>query len=187
MQLFGSLTSPYVRHVRIALLQTGTACEFIETDAKGSAEQSPTMKVPFLHDGDVALTDSMSILRYIREQAGHTFLPSVYGLDIFCLVNTLMDSEINIFLLERSGLSTSANPYLKRQRARIEAGLDHLEKLEIDTQALDLDAKLRLECFLAWGTYRERFSLVNRPYLQSVVSAAKNDALFAQTAPPADA
>lgn len=187
MQLFGSFTSPYVRHVRIALLQTGTACEFIETDAKGSAVQSPTMKVPFLHDGDVELTDSTSILRYIREQAGHTFLPSVYGLDIFCLANTLMDSAINIFLLERNGLDTQSNPYFDRQRARIEAGLDHLEKIEIGTQTLDLDAKLRLECFLTWGTYRERFSLANRPYLQSIVSAANNDAHFAQTAPPVGA
>lgn len=187
MQLFGSFTSPYVRHVRIALLQTGTACEFIETDAKGSAVQSPTMKVPFLHDGDVVLSDSTSIIRYIREQAGQTFLPNIYSLDIFCLINTIMDSAINLFLLERNGLDLNSTPYFDRQRARIEASLDHLEKLEVDTQALDVDAKLRLECCLAWGVYRERFSLAARPHLQTLLNAAQADTLFAQTAPPAGA
>ena len=181
MQLFGSYTSPYVRHVRIALLQTQAACEFIETDAKGSAEKSPTMKVPFLHDGAVELTDSMSILRYVREQAGQPFLPSVHGLDVFCLVNTLMDSAINLFLLERNGLDTQTNPYFDRQRARIEAGLDHLEKLQLNTQTLDLDAKLRMECFLAWGIFRERFTLDSRPHLHSLLTTANQSSLFKQT------
>ncbi|HEY7772106.1 MAG TPA: glutathione S-transferase N-terminal domain-containing protein [Marinagarivorans sp.] len=181
MQLFGSYTSPYVRHVRIALLQTQTPCEFIETDAKGAAEKSPTMKVPFLHDGAVELTDSMPIVRYIREQADQSFLPSLHGLEIFCLANTLMDSAINLFALERNGLDTQTNPYFDRQRARIEAGLYHLEKLQLDTQTLDLDAKLRLECFLAWGIFRERFTLDNRPHLQSLLTAANKDPFFAQT------
>ena len=41
--------------------------EFIETDQSQSAELSPTKKVPFLQDGDIVLSDSSSILKYIRE------------------------------------------------------------------------------------------------------------------------
>lgn len=183
MQLFGFYTSPYVRHVRIALLQTQTPCEFVETDGKSSATKSPTMKVPFLHDGAIKLTDSTSILRYIREQAGEPFLPNLLSLDLYCLVNTLMDSAINLFRLESSGLDTQDNPYFDRQRARIESGLDHLEALQVLPNALDLDAKLRLECFLTWGIFRNRFSLDNRPHLQGIVAAANNDSLFTQTRP----
>ena len=32
MKLFGSYTSPYVRHCRIVLAQNGQDCEFVETD-----------------------------------------------------------------------------------------------------------------------------------------------------------
>ena len=184
MQLFGSLTSPFVRHVRIALTETQAPYTFIETDAKGSAEQSPTMKVPFLRDGDLELTDSMSILRYIREKAGQPFLPTVQGLDIFCLVNTLMDSAINLFLLERNRLDTSTNAYFDRQRARIIAGLKYLNKLNINPQTLDKDALIRLECFLAWGVFRQRFSLDGLHSLQLILDAANNSEVFAKTSPP---
>ena len=36
MKLYGSFTSPFVRHVRIVLLETGLACEFIELIADSS-------------------------------------------------------------------------------------------------------------------------------------------------------
>jgi glutathione S-transferase len=184
MQIFGSFTSPFVRHVRIAAAQTRTECEFIETDAVGSAKQSPTMKVPFLRNGNLLLSDSMSILRYIREQAGQPFLPTLEGLDMFCLVNTLMDSAINLFLLQRNGLNTETNPYFDRQRARIETGLDYLENLTFDLASLDEDAKLRLQCFLAWGIFRERFTLAKRPLLASILTIAQSDNIFTLSAPP---
>ena len=43
MKLYGSYTSPFVRHVRIALLETQQAFEFIETDQAGSSAQSPRL------------------------------------------------------------------------------------------------------------------------------------------------
>lgn len=73
MQLFGSYTSPFVRHCRIALIETGLDCEFVETDYAESARRSPTKKVPYLQDKDVMLFDSCSILKYLREKAGGTF------------------------------------------------------------------------------------------------------------------
>ena len=63
MELFGSFTSPYVRHCRVVLAHTGLDCEFVETDYDQSAARSPTRRVPFLRDGDRMLTDSASILR----------------------------------------------------------------------------------------------------------------------------
>jgi glutathione S-transferase len=73
MKLYGSYTSPFVRHCRIALIETGLAFDFIETDQTGSAAKSPTKRVPFLEDGNIFLTDSSSILKHIREKTGHTF------------------------------------------------------------------------------------------------------------------
>ena len=88
MQLFGSYTSPYVRHCRIALAETGLRGEFIESDTRTSAERSPSQKLPFLQDGELLLTDSSSILRYLREKAGQSFFPSLRGYDDFCLTNS---------------------------------------------------------------------------------------------------
>ena len=180
MKLYGSFTSPYVRHVRIALLETDLDCEFIETDAKASAEQSPTKKVPFLKDDDIELSDSTSILRYIREKSGQAFLPTVQGLDLFCLVNTLLDSTINLFLLHRFGLESLDNPYLKRQQARITEGLEYLDSLNLHSQPIDRDVKLRLLCFLTWGLYRQRFSIAGLDSLKTLLKEAEQP-LFIDT------
>lgn len=50
MRLFGSYTSPFVRHIRTALADTGMEYEFVETDCSNSAALSPAQRVPFLHD-----------------------------------------------------------------------------------------------------------------------------------------
>ena len=74
MKLYGSVTSPYVRHVRVALAQSGFDYTFVEADYAMSAERSPTAKVPFFEDGDLTLTDSTSILKHVREKSGMEFL-----------------------------------------------------------------------------------------------------------------
>ena len=72
MKIYGSFTSPFVRHCRIVLLETGLTCEFIEVDATQSAQISPTKKVPLLVDGDILRDtrkrhsgDRMSVPRFI--------------------------------------------------------------------------------------------------------------------------
>ena len=52
MKLFGSFTSPYVRHCRIALMQSGLDWEMAELDIHTSNDPgTPTLRVPFLEDG----------------------------------------------------------------------------------------------------------------------------------------
>ena len=60
MQLYGSYTSPFVRHCRIALAQAGISFDLVETDGAQSARLSPTSKVPFLKGDGISLTDSTS-------------------------------------------------------------------------------------------------------------------------------
>ena len=47
MELFGSYTSPYVRHCRIAFKETGLAYSFTETDHDMSAKLSPAKRCLF--------------------------------------------------------------------------------------------------------------------------------------------
>jgi len=192
MKLFGSYTSPYVRHCRIALLQEGKQegvdFEFVETDYATSKAESPTAKVPFFQDGDLFLTDSSSITKYIREMAGKDFIPSVNDFDGYALVNTVMDSAINIFLLERDGITFENSDYLKRQAYRVAIGLAELDGLIKNRLSLgitiDNDFLLRTACFLDWGLYRQRFDFGDFENLVNLLVEAKENGIFESTSPP---
>ncbi len=184
MKLYGSYTSPFVRHCRIALLETGLDCEFIETDQAGSAAQSPTQRVPFLVDGDIFLTDSSSILKHIREKSGATFLATATELDLFAMVNTALDATVNLFFLQRDGVDLQAYEYTRRQAARIESSLAELNALTLPMQAPYSDVELRLACYLFWGLFRKRIALDAHKNLQNFLHAIHSYEPFANTAPP---
>ncbi len=194
MQLYGSYTSPFVRHCRIALLETGLDCEFVETDAKASAQLSPTRRVPFLHDEQnskvIQLTDSSAILKYLREKSGAAFLEHVDDYEMFCLGNTLLDTAINLFFLEKDGLGPEQSAYLSRQQARIDSGLAELNKRCGEKPLPDSgpwhDGWLRVACFLAWALFRERIVLAGKGYhhLEQLLEMMASYPPFTETAPP---
>ena len=184
MKLYGSYTSPYVRHCRIALLEADFPFEFIETDQAASASKSPTKRVPFLEDGNIFLTDSSAIIRYIREKAGTKFLSTIEELNQFCTVNSALDACANLFFLQRDGIDVGAFEYTKRQAARIESSLAELNSLELPTQVPYNDVQLRLGTFLAWGLFRNRIALDNLDNLQHFLQNLNNYSHFRDTAPP---
>jgi glutathione S-transferase len=80
MKLYGSLTSPYVRKVRMFLVEKDIAYDFIEegpSDAAGNvARLNPLGKVPALvrDDGEV-LFDSPMIVEYLDSLKGAPLIP----------------------------------------------------------------------------------------------------------------
>ena len=124
MELYGSYTSPFVRHCRIALLQTELDCKFIEIDATQSAELSPTKKVPLLIDCELKLTDSTSILMHLYELVGEGFLTDVEEVELYHMSNTVLDACVNLVMLGKfDGITPEKSVYLTRQQKRIESGL----------------------------------------------------------------
>ncbi|HEY8570703.1 glutathione S-transferase [Microbulbifer sp.] len=185
MKLFGSFTSPYVRHCRIALMQSGLDWEMVELDIHTSKDPgTPTLRVPFLEDGSLKLTDSTPIVKYVREKAGQVFIPDVRDLDRYCLANTLLDAAINLFLLERSGLDIESNVYTRRQQQRIELVLSELDSAPLPTSGQLSDADYRVAVAAAWGQFRKRFSIAAHPNLQRLLEIAGEDSIFVATAPP---
>lgn len=184
MKLYGSLTSPYVRHCRIALLQNNMDFEFVPVDFVQSAEQSPTSKVPFMEDGDVSLTDSSSIIKYIREKAGQTFLSDVQDYETFAMGNTLLDTGINVFIISMEDFGPDQIKYLGRQNARIASGLKALNDRIDPAAGISTDGALRCACFIAWGLFRNRFTLDGLDNLQALMDAANADEHFVATHPP---
>ena len=188
MKLYGNNLSPFVRHCRVAFLESGLPFDFIlDTDYQKSRAMSPTQRIPFLEyeaDGvEKMLTDSSSILRLIRERSGQTFLPSVEDLNDFCTVNTLIDSQVNLFLLKKEGLTPDKVSYLQRQQNRIQTGMAELEQRQWPTAAPWDDVTLRLGCFLDWVRFRKHFSLEPYPGLLALLQSLDTYGPFQQTAP----
>ena len=182
--LYGSYTSPYVRHCRMALLATGTDFRLEETDYARSSAESPARRVPYLKIGDLTLHDSASILKFIREHSGEDFFADLVDFDLFCLANTVLDTTVNLFLLERSGLTVNDSDNLRRQASRIESGLQHLEQWGWPAQPDWTDGTLRVACLLDWSQYRDRFSLAPYPALHQLLQQARSWSVFQDTAPP---
>lgn len=187
MKLYGSLFSPYVRHCRVALAETGLDHDFVETDYDQSAKLSPTARVPFLEDGDLRLNDSASILRHIREKAGQPFLPDIQDYELFLLANTGLDSTVNLFLLERDGLTPDQVPYLARQAARVRTVLQELDRVcarhAADFEPPFTDGLIRTACYLSWATFRKRLDYSRFRNLEQLVEALKAWPVFEQFDP----
>ena len=184
MELFGSYTSPYVRHCRIVMMQLGQTFTLVETNNDMSATGSPTKRVPFLRDGDRFLTDSSSILFYLRKKAGQPFLADLEEVERYHLANTGLEATVNVFQLEKDNITPAQSPYLQRQTARVESILETLnaEKLEIASPASD--SVLRIASYLGWALFRKRIDLGPYPNLASFFERAQRIPHFPETAPP---
>lgn len=131
------------------------------------------------------LTDSASITRYLREKAGQPFLPSVMDQELFALSATVLDTAINLFLFERhDGLLPGASKYLTKQAARVSSGLHALNEGPLSESVPLGDASIRLACVLAWGRFRNRFTLDGFERLSRFLDLADSWEPFAKTAPP---
>lgn len=187
MELYGSYTSPFVRHCRIALLESQLPCAFVETDAVGSAKLSPTQKVPFLKytEGgkEKMLTDSSAILKSIREQSGKVFFNNNEDFNSYCTANTLLDTAINLFYLEKENLTPKTSVYLARQQSRMETAMADINQLKFSTKAPFNDAELRIACFLDWALFRQRITLDAYPNLAKFLENIRQYPHFAATVP----
>ena len=183
MKLYGSTASPFVRHARVALMQSGFEFTFEEADYSMSAKMSPTAKVPFLVDGDLMLTDSSSILKYVREKSGAGFLEDIEDYELFAMTNTLIDTAINMFLLEKEGCTPDNVAYLGRQAARITTGLAELNRRIDPAEGIRRDSALRCACFVDWAMFRDRVDMAGLDGLTALVEAARKDPAFAATDP----
>lgn len=81
MKLYGSLTSPYVRKVRIVLLEKGLPCEFVVQGATDPGSRVPGLnplgKVPVLErDDGEALFDSPLICEFLDSLKGDPLIPA---------------------------------------------------------------------------------------------------------------
>ncbi len=205
MKLIGSLTSPYVRKVRVLLLEKQLPFEFIVDSpwepSSHVPEFNPLGKVPALiTDEGETLFDSNILFEYIdlvsaASKTGPQLLPidrreALHVRQLVILADGICDAGINISLESRRPADKQYAEWMERQESKVARGLDALERHANadawlggkDISAADIAAG----CMLFWLDLR-----LNRlnwrdghPALASLVEKLAARPSFQQTVPP---
>lgn len=170
VKLYGSLPSPYVRRVRMALEDVDY--EFVPVDIYDDSSRaefsavSPIRKLPVLVDGDKTVYDSHVIIDYLLEQQGKPAL-SVEENNLISAIDGVTDSLIVLFMGKRSGLSVSEDVLLFRlQLERIPVLLDWLNKQAQQGFFAQWGvATNALICLLDWAEFRQLYTFEDYGFL----------------------
>lgn len=136
MKLIGSLTSPYVRKVRIVLDEKGISHEFTNDPPFSPdtrvAQVNPLGKVPALvMDDGYVLFDSRVIIEYMDDldNAGSSRLIPTAGPQRFrvkrweALADGIIDACVAIYLEHKRPESQQSQEWIERQQKKIDQGL----------------------------------------------------------------
>ncbi|WOH37222.1 glutathione S-transferase family protein [Thalassotalea fonticola] len=170
MILYGSTTSPFVRRIR--LFTHSIPVDFVVMDIfagedrKVLIEKNPTLKVPFLVDGEVNVYDSRVIHRYITDKFELTAITWQQE-NTLTLIDSISDSLVSMFLLSRSEIDTSEDKmFFNLQRQRSEMVFAQLEK---QCLAGEFDEwhypSICLYCLIDWAHFRPLVDFAAYPTL----------------------
>ncbi len=173
--LMGSVTSPFVRRMR--LLMEGIPHElktmniFEATDAQELHRVNPINQIPVLLDGGKPVWDSRIIFNHLN--AKHSLL----AMDLekenrLTGIERALDAGITLFLMKRSGMDTT-QPFMfvQRQKERIDSVLDWITPWASTEGARTWDFQsMSLYTALDWMGFRE-IHPVNRPALLEFMRA----------------
>lgn len=190
MKLIGSVTSPYVRRIRLFLLHQGFDYEFInldifsEQDRKFLTNNNPTLKVPALIDDDITVYDSRVIFRYLTEKLQ---LPAIswHQENTLTLIDAANDSLVSLLLSSRSDLPVESDVmFFNLQRQRLTTVFAELEKETHEGRFDDWHyISICLFALLDWVQFRTLFDLRNYKGLLAFYNKEKSRVGIAETDP----
>ncbi len=175
MKVYGSVASPYVRRVRMAL--SGKAFEFVAMNIFEAAGRellgrlNPTRKVPMLQDGEHVIFDSGVIYRYLVEAHGLPALTWQQENDL-TTINAANDSFVELLLCKRSGFDTNDDKlFFNLQRERVAGTLQVLNDKVVagDFAAWNYVSQC-LYCLVDWVSYRDLYDLAPYPELLNFIT-----------------
>jgi glutathione S-transferase len=196
IRLYGTITSPYVRRVRIVAAELGLECELLETASDaGQArlrERSPIWKVPAAEiDGqlvfDSHVITELLLSRDTRGVLAPLPIDAVAARNVISAADGALDALINAFYLGKEGVSAEKVPYVKKQHGRAEASLRWLESQGqgpwmTDRQKLGMP-EIAVATALSWIRFRDVYPIARHPRLLEVLEALEQRPSFANTQP----
>jgi glutathione S-transferase len=197
IQLFGSLTSPYVRRVRIVLNELGQSFDWLDTttDAGQAALRAatPLWKIPIATIDGETLFDSGVINQRLLSQYGPgslaPFTPTDWhARNTMSVIDGVLDSLINVFYLGKEGVSAHNTPYVKKQTERAVAAMTWLEQRTrgawlSDSKTFGL-LEIALVTALEWMRFRSTYPVANHPTLIQFLAAHAERPSVRATMPP---
>jgi glutathione S-transferase len=139
MKLIGSLTSPFVRKVRVVLAEKKIECEF-EVDSPWTPESkiqdiNPLGKIPALVLDDTVLFDSRVISEYLDNVAPNNKLmpaPNRERTEVKrweALADGVCDAAALMLLESRRPKSKQSADWVARQKDKVVRGVDYMASL----------------------------------------------------------
>lgn len=135
MKIYGSLTSPYVRKVRIFAREKGIACDFVTADAWAADSPIPKLnplgKVPvFERDDGKILFDSPLICEYLDSLKAPALIPATgeprwQVLQIHALTQGMLDATVARLLESRRPAPQQSAEHIARQEQKIARSLEY--------------------------------------------------------------
>jgi len=204
MKLIASLTSPYARKVRVALVEKKIEYDLIEESPWAAGTTVPTYnplgKVPvFVLDDGTTLFDSRVIVEYLDTVSPVSrLIPEPNRQRIVVkrwesLADGICDAAVAIVLENKRAARQQSKDWLERQRSKVDLGLKELanelgEKTWCNGEAYSL-ADIATGCALGYLDLRHA-AIDWRAAYPNLVNLAERLAKrpsFAETAPPAGA
>ena len=196
MKLYGTITSPFVRRVRVVADEVGCATEMVDTAKdEGMAALravSPIRKVPVAVVDGRTLFDSNVIVEWLLGTRGYgTLAPPSDRWREKNLVNaadSAIDSAIQLFYLRRDGVPAEGSAFEKRQMERVDAIFEWLSGELVDGKSFEGSgrfslAELSVICALDWMDFRKAYPTERAPKLLAVRAAWADRPSVAGTRP----
>ena len=194
IRLFGTVTSPYVRRVRIVAHELGLDCELIDTSTDdGQAElrrRSPIWKVPTAElDGQLVFDSGVICAELVGRHGGRglSAIGSLEDRNAVTVVDGALDSLINCFYLGRDGVEAESVGYLQKQRERAASALAWLDGRIVDGwlsagRQFGL-AEVALGTAAAWMRFRGTYPIERHPGVVACLERCEGRESFVQTRP----
>ena len=198
LQLFGTLTSPYVRRVRIVAQELGLHFELVDTatDSGQAAlrKLNPLWKVPAVRIQGQAIFDSGVITRHLLRLHGPGPLTpwsadDLVTCNLVTAIDGALDALINIFYLANDGLEPDQVSYLQKHRDRAAEALSWVEQ-HAPEQGLGAGGRFGLPevaliTALDWMRFRNTYPVDRHPRLAECCAQQAARPSVLATAPPA--
>ena len=193
MKLFGSVTSPFVRRVRVVAAELGEAVHFVDTHLPAGEAQlrafTPIWKIPAAEIEGETLFDSRVINEALiaRHGWGPLRAPQSRDRNLLTVVDGVLDSAINWFYLIRRDKGDPNQPYVIRQVARVDSGLEWLAN-ELVGASFSPDGgfglpEIALASCLEWMDFRQVREVAGHPVFGPFVNAWANRRSMSESRP----
>lgn len=198
IKLFGTVTSPYVRRVRVVAQELGLECTlvdvFTEDGQTALREVSPIWKVPAAQVDGRLVFDSRVIVEHLLRTHGseETLLPiaadDLDAANVVTVIDGALDALINVFYLRRDGVDPSGSKYLSKQLDRARSAMDWLET-RVDDVWLGGARRfgvpeLALCTTMGWMRFRDTYEIDQHPGLKRCFDHHRVRESLASTRPP---